>query len=70
VKKGWGGIKISKIHLFDIEHFRKFPNDSEERWNATKCGYVRKNITRDVEKVTCKLCLKEINKKAISSTYR
>lgn len=54
---------MSKIHLFDFEHYSKFPEYDKDKFNTTKCGYVRENITHDIEKVTCKLCLKEINKK-------
>lgn len=52
--------KTEVIHLFDIEHYSKFPSWEKDRNNATKCGYVRTNITRDVNKVTCKLCLKAL----------
>jgi hypothetical protein len=53
---------MGKIHLFDIHHYSKFPNDNMDKFKATKCGYVRNNITHDVKEVTCKLCLRELNK--------
>jgi hypothetical protein len=51
-----------KIHLFDISHSLKFNAFDTDRYNATKCGYVRQNITHKTEEVTCKLCLREIKK--------
>lgn len=54
--------KSEVVHLFDWEHALKFPKEDENRFNATKCGYVRNNVTRDREKVTCKLCLRALNK--------
>jgi hypothetical protein len=53
---------MNKIHLFDYEHFEKFPVNNTNRRNATKCGYVRDNITHDKKKVNCKLCLREMKK--------
>lgn len=58
--------KEPKIHLFDREEHMKVPN-----WNTAKacglqmtaCGYMRALTTHDENKVTCKLCLKEIEKK-------
>lgn len=50
------------IHLFDYEHFKKFPKDNKDRFNATKCGYVRDKVTHNIKDVTCKLCLREIKK--------
>ena len=51
-----------KIHLFDYDHCSRFPQDHPDKWNATKCGYTRKNVTRKAEEVTCKLCLREMKK--------
>ncbi|MGL5152805.1 MAG: hypothetical protein ACRC7N_19790 [Clostridium sp.] len=51
-----------KVHLFDYDHCSKFPQDNTDKWNATKCGYTRKNVTKKIEEVTCKLCLREIKK--------
>lgn len=55
-------VKREVIHLFDVEHAFKFPSYDNDRFNATKCGYVRKNVTSDVSKVTCKLCLRALKK--------
>lgn len=54
--------KKEVVHLFDVEHASKFPRYDENRFNATKCGYVRKNVTHDINEVTCKLCLRALNK--------
>jgi hypothetical protein len=55
-----------KIHLEDFYEDSKVPY-----WNASKkqgysiaiCGYQRKYTTAKIEEVTCKICLKEINKR-------
>ena len=52
--------KREVIHLFDGEHKSKFPSYDNDRFNVTKCGYVRKNVTSDISKVTCKLCLRAL----------
>jgi hypothetical protein len=57
---------MSKVHLFDYDHYKCFPKDHICS-KATKCGYVRENVTTDISKVTCKLCLREINKDKINS---
>ena len=53
---------MAVVHLFSYEHYLKFPKYDKDRVNATACGYVRKNITADVTKVTCSKCLKEWKK--------
>lgn len=58
-----------KVHLFDFEHYKSFPPNDMDRFNATKCGYVRENVTRDRKEVTCKLCLREIRKQGIKGEY-
>lgn len=52
-------MKEKVMHLFSYEHYLKFPKYDKDRVNATACGYVRKNITSDITKVTCKECLKK-----------
>lgn len=51
-------MKKPKIHRFDFEHYLKFPEWDSNRINATKCGYVRDNVTIHDKEVTCKLCLR------------
>lgn len=48
------------IHMFSFEHYQKFPSWDKDSENATVCGYVRKNITCNRKKVTCKSCLREM----------
>jgi len=55
---------MAVVHLFSYEHYLKFPKYDKDRVNATACGYVRKNITADVTKVTCLKCLKEWGKES------
>lgn len=55
-------IKTPTIHLFSYDHYVNFPIGHIHRNNATKCGYVREYVTTDVDKVTCKLCLKKLNR--------
>lgn len=58
---------MSKVHLFDYENSKDFPNNHPDKQNIAKCGYVRDNVTSDKSKVTCKLCLREIEKDRINS---
>ena len=59
-----------KVHLFKyVESAHKaFTDGCVDRdvvLNQTECGYIREKITQDESLVTCKLCLREINKKQI-----
>lgn len=58
---------MSKVHLFDYENYKDFPKNHQDKQNIAKCGYVRDKVTRDKSKVTCKLCLREIEKNKINS---
>lgn len=52
------------IHYYDYDHDSKIPDfDRYKDCKGTICGYQRKQTTRNREEVTCKLCLREINKK-------
>lgn len=57
-----------KIHLFKyVESAHKAFMDGHTKrdvaMNQTECGYIREKITQDESLVTCKLCLREINKR-------
>ncbi len=56
-----------KVHLF------KYVQEAYDAWhsgttqrdvalNQTECGYVRDNVTTSKRLVTCKLCLRKLNK--------
>ena len=55
-----------KVHLYKyVEYAHKaFWDGHADRdvMNQTECGYMRDNVTEDKKLVTCKLCLREINK--------
>ena len=58
------GVGIMNIHYYDYDHDSKIPDfDRYKDCKGTICGYQRKQTTRNREEVTCKLCLREINKK-------
>ncbi|HGG0416119.1 TPA: hypothetical protein ACJFE8_000870 [Clostridium sporogenes] len=59
-------IKVNKVHYFWRDYDKNIP-DYIDRDNCKMaiCGYLRKNTTRDKEKVTCKHCLREMKKRAI-----
>ena len=54
---------MAKIHLYDFRTLEQAPEyyKEEYREKGTACGYVRKNVTREIKKVTCKICLRKIN---------
>ena len=55
-----------KTHLHDVEHEAKIPDWDENKINgyrATCCGYQRKLVTSDRREVTCKICLREIERR-------
>ena len=56
---------MSKIHLYSYEHDSKIPAfiKEQEQGKGTICGYMSNSITRDINLVTCKLCMKEIEKR-------
>ena len=57
---------MPKTHLFDYEHDAKIPLEDDNKLNgyrATYCGYQRKLVTSDRKKVTCKICLREIERR-------
>ena len=52
-----------KIHLQSIgKDYRHQGQTDCEYFNSTKCGFVRDVVTNDKSKVTCKLCIREMNK--------
>lgn len=55
-----------KVHLFDFKYYNTFPKWHKDKFNATRCGYTRNKVTTDISKVTCKLCLKQIEKENIN----
>jgi len=57
-----------KVHKWSYEEQRKVPKHAYEhegitRTSATLCGYMIPNTTTNDDEVTCKRCLKIINKK-------
>jgi len=52
-----------KVHLVDILSSLEFPSDNKDRFNIAICGYVRKLVTYNSNNVTCKMCLKEIERR-------
>ncbi len=58
---------MPKVHLYQFnanawDAHRQGLIDLETASNHTKCGYVRKLVTSDESKVTCKFCLSQNNK--------
>ena len=56
-----------EVHLFKyFESAQKMywdgHADRDVAMNQTECGYIRNKITQDESLVTCKLCLREMNK--------
>lgn len=59
--------KKKVVHLYDYNTLKEAPDFIKREYfakneNGAKCGYVRKNVTTDRSEVTCKLCLREMNK--------
>tara|TARA_B100002049_G_scaffold223617_1_gene194303 strand:+ start:10476 stop:10646 length:171 start_codon:yes stop_codon:yes gene_type:complete len=51
---------MPKIHLKTVGIDARQQGQTEfEYENQTMCGYVRKNVTRDIKKVTCFFCRKK-----------
>lgn len=42
--------------------FRSQGQTDFEYSHSTACGYVRDHVTRNNDEVTCKICLREMNK--------
>ena len=55
-------IKRNVVYKFDVEIQNRFSAHCEPDFKFTKCGYMRKNTTNDIDKVTCKLCLRVLEK--------
>lgn len=55
---------MSKIHYLDLEHDSKIPNEYRIG-KGTICGYQRDEATLNKDKVTCKLCIREMKKKKL-----
>ena len=56
-----------KVHLVNLTGMINAPSwlrqeMREEKTEPTKCGYLRKKTTVRKHEVTCKLCLREMNK--------
>lgn len=52
------------VHLLNRTEDNKVPSWNlvkGEWYRMTACGFQRKNVTTDKNKVTCKRCLKKIN---------
>jgi hypothetical protein len=58
---------VGRIHMFDINHSEYLPKTNVMIENLARCGYTGSRITIDVKAVTCKRCLREINKDKINS---
>lgn len=55
-----------KTHLYDFNEDEKVPNHNVNKkvgYRVTYCGYQRINVTRNKQEVTCKLCLREIERR-------
>lgn len=55
---------MNKLHLYDYTSDEKVPYFDENKRKGYKmaiCGYQREKVTNDKNKVTCKLCLSELN---------
>jgi hypothetical protein len=52
-----------KVHKYKYHgDFSSLGQTDFERSNSTACGYVRDHVTRKDKEVTCKLCLREMEK--------
>ena len=54
------------VHLWDLVGDSKVPSwnyaKNIEGYRMSMCGYQRKNVTTNRNEVTCKMCLKKMNK--------
>ncbi|MFT9496353.1 hypothetical protein [Anaerosolibacter sp.] len=51
-----------KIHLLDRVGDKKVPHwnkAKKEGYRVAKCGYQRKQTSKEIDEVTCNLCLRE-----------
>jgi hypothetical protein len=56
-------MRNPKIHMFlRGKDFRNSGQTDYEYNHSTECGYVRDDITYNTDKVTCKLCLRELKR--------
>jgi hypothetical protein len=55
--------KAKATHLYESHVETQSPGQSDfDYHHSTACGYVRDDVTWDRSKVTCKLCLRELDK--------
>jgi len=55
-----------KAHYYWWEYDKDIPSHiDKDNHSMAICGYLRKETTRDKEKVTCKWCLREMKKKGL-----
>ncbi len=54
--------KFETVHYINSAAQERYEESgcAEEGFKQSMCGYARKKVTYDIQKVTCKKCLREI----------
>jgi hypothetical protein len=60
----WENFKMAKVHLKITGVDARSQGQTEhENSHQTACGFVRDNVTKNNENITCFYCLKQINER-------